>query len=246
MSETPALRVLLTRPRHDAELSALELARHNIEAVLAPLIEISDVADPDRALKENLPGVQAVLVTSANGVRAFARATADRDLPIFAVGDASAEAARQAGFAKVSSAQGDVATLAALVRDRLDPNDGPLLHAAGSAVAGDLSGDLTGDGFTVRRVQLYQALPVAVLPDVARCALVDGAIDVVLLYSPRTAARFVSLVVAAGLEQHCAQIIAGCLSPAVAEAAAGLSFAEIRTAATPSQAALAQVLTRAN
>src|SRR3546814_15343879 len=40
---------------------------------------------------------QALLVSSANGVRAFARADSRRGLPVYAVGDASAAAARQCG-----------------------------------------------------------------------------------------------------------------------------------------------------
>src|SRR4051812_16935975 len=90
----------------------------------------------------DLTNVQAVLFTSANGVRAFAAAERRRDIPAFAVGEATAAAARLAGFTTVDTAGGDVAALADLVRERLTPARGALLHAAGSAVAGDLSGVL--------------------------------------------------------------------------------------------------------
>src|SRR5258708_37900290 len=83
-------------------------------------------------------GVQALLFTSANGARAGAAATARRDIPVFAVGDATAATARKLGFAEVASAGGAVDDLAALVEGRLDPAHGTLLHAAGSALAGDL------------------------------------------------------------------------------------------------------------
>lgn len=238
MSGAPALRVLLTRPRQDSEDTARFLAEHNIEAVIAPLIEISDIA----GVSLDLEGVQALLVTSANGVRALARATQRRDIPVFAVGDASAVAARQSGFVEVTSADGDVVALAALVRDRLAPEDGVLLHAAGSAVAGDLAGDLATHGFTVRRAQLYQAQAADNLPKAAQNALNGSNIDAALFYSPRTAAQFAKLVSAAGLEAPCQKIIAVCLSPAVAEAAAALPFAEVRTAAAPDQAALIAIL----
>jgi uroporphyrinogen-III synthase len=234
----PALRVLLTRPRHDGEETARLLAKHNIETVMAPLIDISEIAGATL----DLAGVQAVLVTSANGARALAHTTANRDFPVFAVGDASAAAARDNGFARVTSANGDVAALATLVRQRRTPQDGALVHAAGSAVAGDLAGALESHGFEVRRSQLYRAQAVDTLPEAARSALSDGIIDAALFYSPRTAALFAKLVVAAGVQSNCRRIIAGCLSPAVAEAAAALPFAEIRTAQTPDQAALIAVL----
>ncbi len=54
-----------------------------------------------------LDGAQAILATSANGVRALARRSRARDLPVFAVGPQTAEAAREAGFANVKSADGD-------------------------------------------------------------------------------------------------------------------------------------------
>ena len=118
------MRVLITRPRLDGEETARHLAELDIQSVIAPLIEISDIARAAQDLERDLEGVQAVLVTSANGARAFARATMQRTIPVFAVGDASAAAATQSGFSQVTSANGDVAALAALVRDRLSPLDG--------------------------------------------------------------------------------------------------------------------------
>src|SRR3546814_13842463 len=50
---------------------------------------------------------QALLVSSANGVRAFARADSRRGLPVYAVGGASAAAARQCGLDRGESAGGD-------------------------------------------------------------------------------------------------------------------------------------------
>jgi len=238
MTDAPRLRVLLTRPRPDAEATAQVLAAHGIEALVAPLLEItdSDVAPLD------LADVQVALVTSANGVRALARATPVRDLPVLAVGDASAAVAQEEGFTDVASAAGDVAALADVVRHRLNPKDGALLHAAGSAVAGDLAGDLARSGFTVRRVQLYEARTVETLPAAAAQALAGGTVDAVLLYSPRTANQFTQLVSAAGLREACRSLVAVCLSPAVASAAAALPFAELRVAATPEQQALIATL----
>ncbi|NKB48061.1 MAG: uroporphyrinogen-III synthase [Alphaproteobacteria bacterium] len=236
------MRVLLTRPRPDSEETARLLAAQNIETVIAPLIEISDIpgAAPD------LEDVQALLVTSANGARALARATARRDLPLFAVGDASAAAAAESGFSKVTSANGDVAALAAVVRDQLSPENGALFHAAGSVVAGDLAGDLTAAGFEVRRAQLYSAQTAGRLPEVARRALNDSAVDAALFYSPRTAAQFAKLVESAGLAANCQHLIAVCLSATVAETLTSLPFYGVRVAATANQAALFAALTRDN
>ena len=87
-------RVMLTRPREDAHTLAEALAERGIVPVLEPLMTIEHIAGP--AL--DLDGVQALLVTSANGVRAFANRDPRRHPPVVAVGDATARAAAEAGF----------------------------------------------------------------------------------------------------------------------------------------------------
>ncbi len=171
-------------------------------------------------------------------MRAFARAAADRALPVFAVGDATAAAARDAGFADVASAGGAVGDLAALVAARGDPAAGALLHVAGSAVAGDLAGLLEAEGFTVRRVVLYSATPAEALDPDVRTALAAGAVHAVLFFSPRSAATFASVARAAGLAEACARVRLLALSGAVVEAAGALSWGGVTVAAEPTQTAL--------
>src|SRR5579862_1986216 len=108
------MRALITRPRAEAEALAALLARRGIEALIEPLIEIAGrVAPPP-----DFAGVQAVLCTSANGVRALARTSAERAVPLFAVGDATAARARTEGFRHVESAGGDIEDLADLASRR--------------------------------------------------------------------------------------------------------------------------------
>ena len=236
------MRVLLTRPRADSEALAGRLSRQGIECLIEPLFALHDV----EGAALDLGGVQALIVTSANGARALGRATSGdataRALPVFAVGDASAAAARGEGFAHVESAGGDVAALADVVRLRLDPAAGALMHAAGSVAAGDLAGDLGRVGFEVRRAVLYRAEPAASLTPAARHALAGGEIDTVLLYSPRTAATFTALVQAAGLASACDRMAAICLSAAVADALDGLTLADVRIAPHPTEQALLALL----
>lgn len=230
--------LLLTRPREDADetLAALAAAGH---AVLAePLLTLR----PQPAALPELAGMQALLVTSRNGLRAFLAVSADRSLPVYAVGPASAAAARAAGFARVRSAQGDAAALAALVRRELDPAGGPLLHPAGRETAGALSAELAAAGFTLERVVLYAAEPASAFSSAARAALEQGTLDGVLFFSPRTAAAFARLIREAGSGQACRGLVAYCLSPAVAAAAAELPWRAVRTAAEPNQAALLALL----
>lgn len=228
---------LVTRPREDAEGVSQELRQRGLDVTVAPLLDIRPVdAEVDSA------GVQGILATSANGVRALARLLPDRDLPVWAVGDATARMARDAGYRKVEAAGGDVHSLAALVKSRCTPETGAFLHAAGSVVAGDLAGDLGAAGFSVRRVVLYEAHPAQVVSDELADALRSGGLGLALFFSPRTAATFVTLIRAAGLERTITAITAYALSANVARELQALPWAAVRVAAEPSQAALLAVL----
>jgi uroporphyrinogen-III synthase len=235
------MRLLITRPKDDAQTLAAALAARRIDSVIEPVIEVADVDGPP----PDLSGVQALLVTSANGARAFARRHGGRALPVLAVGDASAAAARGLGFQSVKSATGDVAQLAALVRAELDPANGALLHVAGSDVAGDLQGELGKAGFRYRRAVLYRARTADRLSDDATRALKAGELDGVVLFSPRTAAAFVGLAAAAGLAEHCRGLVAWCLSRAVADAAEGPPWRDVMVAARPDQESLIDAIAAA-
>jgi uroporphyrinogen-III synthase len=232
------MRLLLTRPEADAARSRAALMARGHEVVTAPLLTIV----PSRATAIDLSGVQALLITSRNGLSAFAALSPRRDLPVYAVGPASAEAARAAGFAEVVSAEGDAAALVALVADRLRPEAGLLYHPAGRHVAGELSENLAAAGFTLRRVRLYQAEAAKFLPDNARTALAKQGLDGVLFYSPRTVRTFVRLVEGTELATACERLTAFCLSPAVAEEARRLTWSDVSVASAPNEAALLSLL----
>ncbi len=231
-------RALVTRPADDAEPLAEALRARDIVPLIDPMLRIEAIAEAPVALD----GVQAVLFTSTNGVRAFARAETRRDLPAYAVGDSTASAARQAGFADVKSAAGDSAALARLVIDECDPDKGALLHARGADVAGDLADTLEAAEFELRTAELYRAVPADALGDETRRALAEGTLDIALFYSPRTAQIFAGLVRDAQLGDALSPVTAICLSPAVADALAGLDWKSVAVADRPTQGALLAAL----
>jgi uroporphyrinogen-III synthase len=229
---------LLTRPREDSVALARALAERGIDVMVEPLLDI--VALDGVAV--DTAGVQGIVGTSANGIRALARVVADRSMPLFAVGDASARVARELGYTTVESAGGDVDTLAELVAARTPPSAGALLHAAGTVVAGDLAGRLGSKGFEVRRVVLYEARTATALSPALGEALAAGAIDLALFFSPRTAATFATLVRAAGAAGELARVATYGLSANVARELASLPWRSLRIAAQPTQAALLAAL----
>ncbi len=228
------MRALITRPAEDAKSLQAELRRRGIAVMHEPMLSIERMTD----VAIDTDGVQGLLFTSSNGVRAFASLSDVRDLPAFAVGDATARACKDAGFSQVHSAAGDVDALANYVIEYCKPLNGRLVQIAGTVSAGDLAGALRAAGFIIDRIPIYEAHAAAALSAETRTAMKNGRIDAVLFFSPRTAATFVSLAQGAGLEDACRNINAFCLSPAVAKRAAALPWKRVTIAAEPTQTAL--------
>ncbi len=227
-------RALVTRPRAEAEELAEALASRGIAAIIEPLLDIRYTSEP----APDLAGVQAVLCTSANGVRALARVCDDRAVSILAVGEATAARARGEGFARVESAGGTVGDLVRLVGERLRPAGGRLLHVAGSVVAGDLAGELRARGFAVERSVLYEARPVSRLSAPTVRALAAGIVDFALFFSPRTAAIFARLVDGALIAEAMRFVSAISISAAADAALQPLCFRDRQIADRPDQPGL--------
>jgi uroporphyrinogen-III synthase len=228
------MRVLITRPAEDAARAAARLAALGHEAVIVPLLAISLLGGPEVPLD----GVQAILATSANGVRALARRTPRRDVPLFAVGPQTAETAQAAGFATVRNAQGDERALAAAACAWARPERGKLLHVTGAERKRSLAARLEAEGFTVEIRALYEVAAVSPAPAGLRDAL--GKVDAALFYSPHSAEVFRDCVREAGGDT--ARLIAACISKGTADALQPLAFREIRIAAEPNQQALLDCL----
>jgi len=232
------MRVLVTRPKEDAERLATPLRALGASVFTEPMLVIMPVPGPN----VDLAGVQAALLTSANGARSLGAAVDRRDIPVFAVGGQTARVARDQGFTTVHSAQGNVEDLALLVADRLDPADGALVHAAGSTRAGDLAGALAAHGFTVRVARLYDARPTAALSQELAADLKAGAVDAAVFFSPRTAKIFADHVRRAELSGDLGNLWAYALSPAVAANLEQLTLGKVRVAERPAQEDLLALL----
>ena len=230
-------RLLLTRPRQDSVALAEVLTRHDVDSLIEPMMTIRI----DDGARLDLAGAQAILLTSANGARALAATLPEeeaRRVPVLAVGCATAQAARDAGFRSVTAADGDVDALATLAIVLLRPHAGRLVHVAGRVSTGDLAPRLRAAGFEAERVLLYDAVAASALSAPACQALGSRALAGAAFYSPRTARLFAKLARESGLDSTARTLTAFCLSQAVAEAAASLPWKRVSVAAAPQQDAL--------
>ena len=229
------MRLLVTRPEPDAERTAASLRARGHVALIVPLLRI----EPLQHAEIGSGPFDALLVTSANAAAAghHARFAQLRVLPVFAVGDRSAQAMRTAGFAEVISARGDVGDLAALVAPRLKTG-ASLLYLAGADRTGDLAGVLSGRGFKVKTAVVYRAVPTGALLRAAVAAVAEG-VEGVLHFSRRSSDAYVDAARAGGLQDRAIQgLVHFCLSAQAAEPLIRAGAGDTRVASEPTEAAL--------
>jgi uroporphyrinogen-III synthase len=227
--------VLITRPEPGAAEMAQQVAALGWQPVLAPALTLVSLPPA------HLPAAQALVLAS----RGAARALPATPRPVFVVGAGTAAEARARGCPDVTAAEGDAASLAALIARRLDPGAGPLLLAVGQGYGAELAAALRGAGFRVIRRVVYAARPATALPDPARDALAAGHIGHALFLSPRSAAIACGLIRAAGMADAMRGIEALALSPRIAAALAPLPWRAVRVTARPDPALLLALLGRA-
>ena len=226
--------VLVTRPEPGGEETAARLLALGFEPVIAPALVL-------RQRRFTLPSCQAVLITSRAAARALPPPV--QGLPILAVGEATAEIARAAGWVAFA-AEGTAADLARLSAARLDPAGRPLLLAVGQGYAQDLAADLRGRGFRVLKRIAYAAAPASSLPPEALQALESGDVRAVLFHSPRSAACAITLLRAAGHVATLGRMEALAISQRVADAAiAALAPLEFRAVRVPGRPREDELLT---
>ena len=228
--------VLITRPEPGGSETAAHIRAMGLEPIQAPMLAV-------RLLPAHLPEpgtVQAILATSGNAIAGLPPET--RGCRLLAVGDATAERARTAGFSHTESAGGNATDLIALARRRLKPSAGPLLLACGRGHGLDLAAALRAEGFQVLRRTVYATGPVRCLPAPALDALRADRLLAALFFSTETARRFVSIIRRAGLENSVRAVIALAISAQAGVAVSPLPWGDTLIAARPNQDELLALL----
>ncbi len=207
--------LLVLRPEPGATATQAAARALGLTAVAAPLFEVRplDWTPP-------ITAPDAVLMTSAQAARLGGKGLAAlRDRPLYAVGEATAAAARTAGFTHVIVGEAGVDAIVARAEAE---GVRRLLHLAGREHRAP-----TDTAVTIERRLVYAAEAVSALPEAALAALPD---PIALLHSPRAAALFASLV-----DPRTIRIAA--ISPATRDAA-GDGWRAIAVAEQPSDASL--------
>jgi uroporphyrinogen-III synthase len=231
------MRVLVTRPLPDGERTAAALRARGHDVMLTPLMHV-------RPIPAVLAGDwSAVIITSTNALRVLSPAQLAPllNLPLYAVGERSAEAARDAGFRDVRSAQGDASALIRLIAERYANESAPHLYLAGVARAADIKSALAGKGIKVTTVEVYSTMTTRFPPDLLT-AIEQSRLDAVLHFSRRSAENFVIGAKTAGLAAKALALKQLCLSAQVAEPLTLAGAQDVVIARRPDEASLLALL----
>lgn len=178
-----SLAVIVTRTQPGADETAAFLAQLDYRPIVSPMLQIVETGLPPSALE----GVTDIILTSANGARAFALSgKSPAAFTAWCVGPSTAAAAREAGFGRIVEGDGDAEDLARLILVARAELSGPLLHIANDAAAGNLVATLKAAGLDARFAAAYTTQPAASLSPQALAALGQGP-AAVLIHSAKGA-----------------------------------------------------------
>ena len=185
----------------------------------------------------------AVVATSANALLHLSAPLAARlsGLPLFAVGEKTGQAARQAGFASVMEGDGDATELAQLVASRY-PSGARLVYLCGKVRLPDFEEAMRDSGIAVLAVETYDTP--SVVPDSESIAALLGGrpVDAVMLYSRNAALTFASIAARAELSGLFEGARLLCLSGKIAAALPAANAVRHRVAAEPNEDAMFALL----
>lgn len=193
------MRFLLTRPQPDCRSTADRLRVLGHEVDEAPMLVFQPLALPEM----NVDRLGALAFTSHRAVDVAVTHPQIVELlkvPVFTVGDRTAEACRAAGFEDVLSAQSDVCGLCRLIAANREELRGSVWYFAAKDRSGDLAGCLADHGVACETLPVYRMAPAAALPPNVAERLSLGSYDGVFVYSGRTAETFARLLKNASLD----------------------------------------------
>ncbi|MBO9125993.1 MULTISPECIES: uroporphyrinogen-III synthase [unclassified Rhizobium] len=240
------MRVLVTRPPHPGERTAKRLAEMGHEPIMLPLS--APAHDPDAAFAALANSDGPISVTSAEAIRVLTERPDDLapylSRPLYAVGDATAEEARAAGFRNVTASTGDGADLADRIaqRDIARSDKTNLLYLAGFPRAETFETRAAALGLTVETVECYRMRRLDIPDQLLRELFSAHEPDAILFYSRRTAEDFFALKeISANLDALIGVRLL-CLSQAIAEAIPVPLQGQSATPDSPDETALLSLL----
>lgn len=237
------MHVLLTRPEGDVAALKTRIEALGCSVSVAPLLQIAFRPIAPDALSD----ATSVIATSRNALKALAQSdalSAALALPLFAVGPATAQLAKDLGFSTVIAGPGTGTDLVPVIAGYSGSKSGRLVHVTGDHLAFDLADALRPHGIALRTLPAYASVAAETLPGKTTVALAARTIDAVVLMSPRTAATWARLTASLPDKPSLTDVTHICLSAAVADAISGMPDVKTVIAEKPNADAIISAVYR--
>lgn len=213
--------VLLIRPLEDALPMTIFLESKGIKFSHYPLFKPHFLPLPP------LTSPQALIITSKNAIRAVKEYEYLKKIPLYVVGDKTAELAKQAGFVNIESASGTNQELMNLIMKKAKRDKGILWHLSGEKVKGNMIELLNTAGFQAKREIVYSIEDAKDLPSSLCLQLKNQIISHVIFCSSRTTTVFINLLKKTMIEKSTCQMISLCLSEDIGKIALSLNWKKL-------------------
>ncbi|MBY0461715.1 MAG: uroporphyrinogen-III synthase [Alphaproteobacteria bacterium] len=229
--------ILLTRPEPVLTKTASRFNDAGIDVIKEPLMEIIPVPSFNLTVER----YQAILTTSSMAIRAFAKLSPERYIPLWCVGEVSKQTALKLGFKSIYVPQGfdeNAQGLIAAIKETLNFDQGPLLYIRGDHIQADLKGILNSFGYIIDSMILYKSIAKESFSNKARDFLLTknkNSLRGITFFSLRTVDIFLNLCQKEGAVPQYEQFIALSLSAAISKKLEALPWFKIITASTTAQ-----------
>lgn len=228
--------VLITRPRQQGEDFACALRAYGIDTLCAPVLEY-------HALEKSLPDLgkyDGLIFTSINGLYLFNNHNNIPDIPVFAVGNKTAEKARSLGFKDVYNAQGNADDLARTIDRALTNTPAKLLHICGTH---NKKVPVQNKDIQIEQYKTYRMDKIHTLPPQTIHAMRTGSINYATFFSPRSAKNFINLIEQHNLTSCLININALCISDSVLKCVQDMKWKTVAAARHPTRTAMIEMIT---
>lgn len=222
------MRLLLTRPLQESQAFESLLKGLNIEIAIEPMLEVQMNPNFVWSYAEE---IQAFLVTSQNVFFHPNIKEVPKHIPLYAVGDKTAERAYQSGFSKVICGHQNARSLETLVLQTAKFNKGSIIYLSGDVIRYDFESSFKEKGFIYERFIIYYVTPVSFLTPEVQADIYNQQFSMICFFSPRTAENFIKIL---SPYTNYKKILAICISEAVADKLVHTQWRNIRVASTAS------------
>ena len=184
------MHILLTRPIEDCKELIIKFKSlgHNISHM--PVIKI----EHKNYTEENFKEFEGIIFTSSNAIKNLDTKQIDKSIFCYCVGLLTEKVAKNNGFQNIYTAEGNVNNLKEIILQTFDKKKGKLLYVSGETISFNLDKELISEGYSIKRLINYSALPVEDLDIKFINTLKSSMPDIVFVYSQNGAKSFLNII----------------------------------------------------